>query len=64
MVREDNGFIEVCASVRAGSLQAFAVVSVASIDGTATGEFVWTRIGKLVIYLILLFFQFLVTILV
>ena len=40
MVREDNVYIEVCASVRAGSFQASAVVSVASIDGTATGEFV------------------------
>ena len=63
MVGEDNGYIEVCASVRAGSLQASAVVTVASVDGTATGEFVWPRIGQHVIVLIF-FFQFLVTILV
>ena len=37
MVREDTGNIEVCASVRVGNLQASAVVSVASIDGTSTG---------------------------
>ena len=63
MVGEDNGYIEVCASLRAGSLQASAVVTVATVDGTATGEFVWPRIGQHVIVLIF-FFQFLVTILV
>ena len=47
MVGEDNGYIEVCASLRAGSLQASAVVTVVSVDGIATGEFVWPRIGNM-----------------
>ena len=45
MVREDDGSIEVCASVRAGSMQTSVVVSVTSVDGTATGELLFFRDG-------------------
>ena len=51
-----------CASVRLGSLQASAVVSVASTDGTATGKFVFHK-SLITRNSFNEFFQFLVTIL-
>ena len=61
MVREDNRYIEVCASVRSGSMQTSAVVSVASTDGTARGKFVFHK-SLITRNSFNKFFQFLVTI--
>ena len=42
-VREDGGSREVCVSLRDGTLQTSVTVSVNTVDGTATGEFVFDK---------------------
>ena len=40
-VGEDGGSIEVCAAIRAGTLQTSAVVTMATVDDTAVGAYVF-----------------------
>ena len=44
-VGEDGGSIEVCAAIRAGTLQTSVVVTMATVDGTAIGMYVYMLVS-------------------
>ena len=46
-VREDNNTVEVCARVLDGSLETSVVTTVESVDGSATGNCMQTRLKEM-----------------
>ena len=56
-VQEDDGSREVCVSLREGTLQTSVTVSVNTVDGSATGEFVFDKRFDSTIYSLIPFFS-------